>query len=339
MITYFKRTLSLGSMSLLALAGMAPLAVLADEAAPQNVNVALVDTLTALAHGPYPGLRSNHAKGVMATGYFVGSAQAPGLTMAANASGAKVPVLVRFSNTSGLPASIDGDGGSSPHGIAIRFMLPNDTTTDIVSISFNGFPVATPEDFLGLLTAIKNSGPGAAKPSPIETFLGAHPAALKFVVAPKPAPSSFTTLAFYGVNAFQFTNAQGVSRFGRYRIIPVKPEPALSAEQASAMSPDYLMNELPQRLAHGPAQFKISVQLAEAGDVINDGTIVWPDARTQVELGILTLDAIVADSKAEEKKIMFNPLSLPDGIAPSADPILLARPIAYAVSYARRVGQ
>ena len=36
---------------------------------------------------------------------------------------------------------------------------------------------------------------------------------------------------------------------------------------------------------------------------------------------------------------MFNPLSLPDGIAPSDDPILLARPGAYAVSFARRVGK
>jgi catalase len=33
---------------------------------------------------------------------------------------------------------------------------------------------------------------------------------------------------------------------------------------------------------------------------------------------------------------MFNPLQLPKGIEPSDDPILLARPAAYAVSLSRR---
>jgi catalase len=43
------------------------------------------------------------------------------------------------------------------------------------------------------------------------------------------------------------------------------------------------------------------------------------------------------ESKALEKKLAFNPLLLPDGIAPSADPVLLSRPIAYAVSVGRRM--
>jgi catalase len=65
--------------------------------------------------------------------------------------------------------------------------------------------------------------------------------------------------------------------------------------------------------------------------------VVWPDSRKTVELGTLTLNKAVADSKAAEKPIMFNPLQLTDGIAPSQDPILLARPTAYAVSFGRRL--
>jgi catalase len=64
---------------------------------------------------------------------------------------------------------------------------------------------------------------------------------------------------------------------------------------------------------------------------------VWPDDRPQIELGVLSLDQMVPDSKAAEKKLAFNPLLLPDGIAPSADPVLLSRPIAYAVSLGRRL--
>ena len=81
------------------------------------------------------------------------------------------------------------------------------------------------------------------------------------------------------------------------------------------------------------------MQLAEKGDNVNDATAVWPESRKQVVLGTLTLKTIDADGVKFEKATMFNPLSLVDGIEPSADPILLARPGAYAVSYGRRLGK
>jgi len=37
-----------------------------------------------------------------------------------------------------------------------------------------------------------------------------------------------------------------------------------------------------------------------------------------------------------QKALLFNPLALPDGIEASADPVLLARPGAYAISYGQR---
>ena len=89
-----------------------------------------------------------------------------------------VPVLVRFSDPTGVPTLPDADPNASPHGMAIRFTLPDGGITDIVSLSANSFPVATPEDFLAFLQAAAASGPTAAKPTPIEKFLGAHPAAV-----------------------------------------------------------------------------------------------------------------------------------------------------------------
>lgn len=64
-----------------------------------------------------------------------------------------------------------------------------------------------PESSNPVLNAVAASDPNAAKPSPVEQFLGSHPAAQKFVTTPKPAPVSFATQAFYGINAFKFTNA------------------------------------------------------------------------------------------------------------------------------------
>lgn len=299
----------------------------------------LVNTLTKLAGGPYKGYRANHAKGILVSGSFTPAASAASLSKAPHLQKATTPVTVRFSNATGVPTIPDANPNALPKGIAIRFQLPDGAYTDIVSISVNGFPSATPEDFLGLLNAVAASGPDAPKPSPVEQYLGSHPAALKFVTTPKPAPVSFATQTFYGVNAFSFTNAKGESRYGRYQIVPLAGQQSLIAEDAAKTAPNYLMDELPARLKTAEVKFRISVQLAEKGDVINDPTAVWPDNRPQVDLGVLTLKATVPDSQQVEKTVMFSPLNLPEGIAPSQDPILLARPSAYAVSYGRRLAE
>jgi catalase len=313
----------------------------ADDASPASdkpVVEQLVDALTKVAHGPYKGYRANHAKGIMVSGTFTPAAGAASLSKAPHLQKASIPVLVRFSDATGVPAIPDASADANPHGVAIRFQLADGAYTDIVSISINGFVAATPEEFLEFLNAVAASGPDAPKPTPVEKFLGTHPAALKFVTTPTPAPVSFATLAFYGVNAFSFTNAKGKTRYGRYRITPVAGEHALTKDQAAKAAPNYLMEELPARLKKGAAKFRISVQLAEKGDVINDGTAIWPDNRPQVELGILTLKTVLPDSQQLEKTLMFSPLNLTDGIAASNDPILLARPPAYVISFGRRLG-
>ena len=297
----------------------------------------IVNTLTKLSGGPHKGYRANHAKGIVVQGEFVPTKSAASISKAVHLQTTPSPVTVRFSDATGVPNIPDANGNAFPKGIAIRFQLADGVYTDIVSISTNGFPAAKPDDFLGLLNAVAASGPDAPKPSPVEQFLGTHPAALKFVQMPKPAPVSFATEAFYGVNAFKFTNASGTTQYGRYLITPVKGTEFLTQEQADKTTPNYLFEELPLRLAKAPTAFKIAVQLAEKGDEVNDPTIVWPETRKIVELGTLTLKAVDPKGPEIEKATMFSPLILVDGIEPSADPILLARPAAYAVSYSRRL--
>ncbi|MDO8961720.1 MAG: catalase family peroxidase [Methylophilus sp.] len=307
------------------------------EEAPKSVNEQLVDTLTALSGGPHAGFRSNHAKGIVTTGVFTPSASAASVSKAAHLQTATTPVIVRFSNATGVPNIPDANGNAFPKGIAIRFQLPDSEITDMVCISVNGFPAATPEDFLGLLNAVAASGPEAAKPTPVEQFLGSHPAALAFVKTPKFPPVSFATQPFFGVNAFKFINAKGETRYGRYRIEPVSGAQFLSQEAAEKAAPNYLMDELPARLSKSEVKYRISVQLAEATDVVNDPTVVWADTRQVVELGVLTLNAMHANGDAFAKGTMFNPLALVEGIEVSDDPILLARPGVYAVSFGRRL--
>ena len=298
--------------------------------------VALVDALNKLSNGPHKGFRANHAKGVMVEGGFTPSPSAASLTKAPYFT-QRARVLVRFSDTTGVPTLPDADPNASPHGMAIRFTLPDGSYGDIVSISANSFPVATPEDFLAFLQAAAQSGPGAPKPTPVETFLSTHPAAVKFLSTKRPPPVSFGTLAFYGVNAFKFTNAQGVSHYARYQIIPVAGERALNDEDAKKADPNYLMDELPKRIAKGPVKFRLLAQVANEGDSVNDGTAVWPDDRKLVSLGTISLTSTVKDQVAAAQGIMFSPLNLRPGVEPSEDPVLLIRPAAYGVSYSQRL--
>lgn len=303
---------------------------------PKPLPEALVDALNATSGGPHAGYRANHAKGIVVSGTFTPAPSAASLSKAPHFAHG-VPVTVRFSDTTGVPDIPDADPNASPHGMAIRFLLPGGLSTDIVSISADAFIVATPEDFVALLQAVAKSGPGVPKPTPIEQFLGSHPAALKFVTTPRPAPDSFATLAYYGLNAFRFTNAKGQSRYARYRILPAAGEHGLSAEQAKATGPNYLMDELPKRIAKAPVRFRLVAQVANDGDPIEDPTRMWPADRRIVELGTIALTKTAADQAATQKILLFNPVSLPAGIEPSADPVLNARFPSYAVSYRQRL--
>jgi catalase len=117
----------------------------------------------------------------------------------------------------------------------------------------------------------------------------------------------------------------------------VAGEHALGAAEAAKAAPDYLMDELPQRIARGPVKFRLLAQVAGEGDSLDDPTSTWPPDRKLVSLGTLTLTQTVKDQATAQKLIMFSPLNLAAGIEPSTDPVLLIRPAAYGVSFSQRI--
>jgi len=290
--------------------------------------------------GMHPGFRPAHAKGVMLTGTFTPAATAKELTRAPHVQRASTPVTVRFSNSTGLPMLPDTDPNADPRGMAIRFNLAEHVHTDIVAHSTDGFPTRTGDEFLELLRALASSDLSApsdpAKPKPIEVFLGSHPAALRFVETPKPAPSSFAREAFFGVTAMEFINADGKRQFGRYRIVPDAGVEHLDSDAVKAKGPNFLFEEILERVKQGPVGFRLKVQLAEPGDVVDDATVHWPEERKVVDFGSLQLTGAVAENEAEQKKIIFDPIPRVEGIEPSADPLLELRAAIYLISGRRR---
>jgi catalase len=304
---------------------------------PKSVAEQIVDTMNTL-FGKHPGFRSAHAKGIICEGEFTPAASAATLSKAPHLQDKPVRTTVRFSDSTGIPDIPDGIPDAGPRGMAVRFHLPGGAITDVVTNAFNGFAVANGEDFLAFLRAVVESKGGAPKPTPLEKFLAAHPKAMRVVTAPKPIPASFATEPYFGVNAFEFTNREGKSRFGRYQLRPEAGSKFLAADEAARKPPNFLMDEIGERLAGGPVKFRLVVQLAAEGDKVDDATEVWPDDRPTVELGVLSITSKVADNDAARRALAFDPLHLVDGIEASDDPLLELRSAAYAVSRRRRRG-
>jgi len=292
-----------------------------------------VDALNG-AFGKQTTNRATHAKGIVLLGKFTPASEAAALSKAPHFKQA-VPITVRFSDNTGIPTLPDAAPQARPHGMAIKFHLPDGTDTDLVTHSLNGFPAKTAEDMRQFILAVIASGPGTAAPTPIQKYLEAHPEAKPFATNPGPPPVSYGTLAYFGVNTFKFVTTDGKATFGRYQIIPEAGRQFLSKGAIANVSHDYLIDEIRGRVGKGPVRFKLVLQLPAPGDQLEDPSIPWADTNKTMELGTIEITSVVPDSDATQRALLFLPSLLPDGIEP-ADPMIRFRGLAYPVSYDRR---
>jgi catalase len=303
-------------------------------AATPSTAVQTVDIMNKL-WGRHPGMRANHAKGVVVTGSFTPSKQAARLSKANIFAQSNVPITVRFSDSTGLPTLADGAGPANPHGMAIQFHPTGGPPVDVVTNSLAFFPVATGEEFLDLLQALSVSGPGAAKPTAADTFIASHPSVPK-AFGSVSTPASFAQETYNSVNAFIFVNAAGNRQAFRFKIVPASGTKHLSPAEAAKLAPDFLMDELPARLAKAPVVFHLLAQLAKPGDPTNDATKPWPADRKLVDMGTITLVQAASDNASAQKAFHVLPNALTPGIEVSDDPLITARVRAYVISFGRR---
>jgi catalase len=296
----------------------------------------ILEAIDDLNGGLQPGFRPAHAKGILVAGRFTPSPGATSLTRAPHLQRSSTPVTVRFSDATGIPNIPDNDPNASPRGIALRFHLAEHVHTDIIAHSVDGFPVRTVEEFLEFLRAAHASGPDAARPTPIEAFLGTHPAALAFVQAAKPIPVSFSKESFYAPNAYRFLDKNGASQYGRYRIRPDGPNQYLDATAAAQRAPNFLFDEIRQNILKNAVKMRIMVQVAAKEDVVDNSTVRWPADRPEVEFGTVELTSALPDNDAEQRHIIFDPIPRVEGIEPSGDPLLEPRARVYLMSGRRR---
>jgi len=149
-------------------------------------------------------------------------------------------------------------------------------------------------------------------------------------------PASYGQSSYHSEHAFRFNSADGTGRFGRYHWMPEAGEAYLSPDDATKRSANFLREELESRLQRSPVVFRLLLQLAAENDSTDDATILWPADRPKVELGRLEVTSISPTSADDERRLVFDPTNLTDGIELSSDPILLGRSAAYSISYEQR---
>ena len=300
----------------------------------------LVAGFDALFGGARPGLRAAHAKGTCCAATFTATPEAAALTRAPHMQGAAVRTTVRFSHGSGDPDA--HDGGREPRGMAVKFHLTERRSTDIVAINQPVFIVRTPEEFLEFVR-LRKPDPETGLPdlAALGAFVAARPEAQRaaqILLAAVP-PASFLQSEYFGIHAFHFLAADGTARYGRYRFAPELGVASLTSEEGLRRDRNYLHEDLLARLGSGPASFTLHIRIAGQDDDPSDPTAEWPADRREILAGRLEITAPVEDADAGCERLLFDPLTLCDGIEASGDPILPVRSRAYAVSLKRRSGR
>lgn len=290
--------------------------------------------------GKFEGFRRSGAKGICAVGEFVGTADARALSSSSAFSGKPVPVIVRFSVGGANPKAPDNT--KSQRNLALQFDLPNNEVWQMGNISAPVFGASSPEQFLGRLASLQpDPATKMADPARVKAFADANPEVLLQgrYFASQPVPASFGTVNYWGVHAFGFVNASGAKQFGKWVFEPVSGVQGLSDDEAKAKGPSFLFDDLRQRVKEGKVAFNFNLELAQTGDKIDNATVPLPEGRKKVNLGVLKVSSVSEDGGGACLSITYNPMVLPKGVEPSADPMIAARAAPYAVGLGRRLAE
>jgi catalase len=292
-------------------------------------------------NGPHPGFRRNHAKGLCVAGAFAGNGAGVRLSRAGLFPAGRVtPVTGRVALAGGQPYAADAE--TTVRSLALRFRLPDGEEWRTGLNNIPVFPVRTPEAFYEQLRAAKPD-PATGKPDPerLKAFFAAHPESAKAaaLIKARTVTAGFGDSTYWSLNAFRFVAADGSQRPVRWAFVPDRASAPETAAQAAQGDKNYLFDDLAAQLRQGPQSWHLVVTLGRAEDPTADATRPWPADREAVDVGTLTLTAATPEAAGNCRDINFDPLVLPDGIAPSDDPLLSARSAAYAQSFTRRAGE
>jgi catalase len=293
----------------------------------------LVDSL-APPTGPSLGHRRNHAKGICFTGEFEANGAGSGLSKAQVFARGQYPVLGRFNLAT--PNANAPDATVRVHGLGIRIVTPDGQEWRSAMIDPPVFTVSTPRGFYELQLASKSKDPNAMK-----NFIAAHPEFAPFADWAKNAPwtDSYAEDRFNSLDSFVFVDNAGAKHVVRWSLLPAAQLVSISPDELAKRGPDYLEQEITERVAGAPQRWTMVVTIANPGDPTADPSKAWPEDRRAIEVGTLVAQLIYPEPDGPCRDINFDPTVLPTGIQVSDDPFPAARSAAYARSYDLRTAE
>jgi len=297
----------------------------------------MVDQFEATS-GKFEGFRRSGAKGVCAVGEFVGSAAGRQISSSSAFSGSPIPVIVRFSVGGANPKAADNT--KTQRNLALQFNLPNNEVWQMGNISAPVFGSSTPEQLFGRLQSLQpDPVTKVVDQAKVKAFVEANPEVLiqgKYY-ASQPVPASYVSTNYWGVHGFGFSNEKKEKVWGKWIFEPVGGVQTLTDEEAKIKGPNFLFDELRQRVTSGNAAFNFNLELAEPGDILTKATVPLPEGRKKLTLGVLKIVSVSADGGGACLNVTFDPNRMPPGVEGAADPMLPARTAPYAVSLGRRL--
>ena len=284
--------------------------------------------------GPALGHRRNHAKGICFTGVFEANGAGSELSVAPVFVRGQYPVVGRFNL--GTADANAPDATVRVRGLGISIATPDGQEWRSAMVNPPIFPVSTPQAFYELLLAS-----GSKDPDAIKTFAAAHPEFAGFADWAGSASwaRSYAEEQFNSLNSFVFIDKSGAEHVVRWSLLPAAQPVAISPDELAKLGPDFLEQEITQRVATAPQRWTMVVTVANPGDPTADPTKRWPDDRRKIEVGTLTAERVEAERDGPCRDINFDPTVLPSGMRTSDDPFPAARSAAYAKSYDLRTAE
>jgi catalase len=284
--------------------------------------------------GPALGHRRNHAKGICFTGTFAANGDGSALSTAQVFARGQYPVVGRFNLATADPHA--ADAMVRVRGIGISITTPDGQEWRSAMIDAPIFAVSTPQAFYELLTASGSKDPDAMK-----KFIAANPEFLTFAGWAKNAPwtASYAEERYNGLDSFLFVDGSGAKHPIRWSLVPAAQPIPITPEELAKRGPDFLEQEITQRVAAGAQRWSLVVTLANPDDPTADPTKAWPADRRTLNVGTLTVQQIEPERDGPCRDINFDPTVLPAGITTSDDPFPAARSAAYARSYDSRTAE
>jgi catalase len=294
----------------------------------------LVDAFTPPGGAPPLGHRRNHAKGICFTGVFEANGAGSELSRAEVFARGQYPALGRFNLATTDPNAPDAT--VRVRGLGLRISPPDGQEWRSAMIDPPFFAVSTPQAFYELLLAS-----GSKEPNAMATFAKAHPEIAKFGDWAKSAPwtGSYAEERFNSLDSFIFVDNSGADHAVRWSLLPAAQPVPVSPDGLKKRGPDFLEQEIAERIRGGPLRWTMRVTVANPGDPTADPSQPWPEDRRTVDVGTLVVQQIEAERDGPCRDINFDPAVLPSGIRTSDDPFPAARSSAYAKSYDRRTAE